>query len=41
MSQVRPDIALLWPSYTFFPLGALGILVGSSEQPGRPAAIYH
>jgi hypothetical protein len=27
MSQVRPDIALLWPSYTFFPLGALGILV--------------
>lgn len=27
MTPIRPDIALLWPSYTFFPLGALGILV--------------
>ncbi|HEY6958240.1 MAG TPA: hypothetical protein VI814_05415 [Candidatus Limnocylindria bacterium] len=27
MQPIRPDIALLWPSYTFFPLGALGILV--------------
>lgn len=24
---VRPDLALLWPSYTFFPLAALGVLV--------------
>lgn len=27
MPPIRPDIALLWPSYTFFPLGAIGILV--------------
>jgi hypothetical protein len=24
---VRPDLALLWPSYTFFPLAAVGVLV--------------
>ncbi|HKW77864.1 MAG TPA: hypothetical protein VJQ09_02120 [Candidatus Limnocylindria bacterium] len=24
---IRPALALLWPSYTFFPLAALGILV--------------
>src|SRR2546426_6120844 len=27
MSTVRPDLALLWPSYTLFPLAGLGILV--------------
>lgn len=26
MSPVRPNLALLWPSYTFFPLAGLGIL---------------
>src|SRR5256885_7563963 len=25
--MVRPDLILLWPSYTFFPLAALGVLV--------------
>ena len=25
--SVRPDLALLWPSYTLFPLAGLGILV--------------
>ncbi len=24
---IRPSLALLWPSYTFFPLAALGVLV--------------
>ena len=27
MSPVRPNLALLWPSYTFFPLAGIGILV--------------
>ncbi|HYK98422.1 MAG TPA: hypothetical protein VEU77_08525 [Candidatus Acidoferrales bacterium] len=27
MRAIRPDLALLWPSYTFFPLAALGVLV--------------
>ena len=27
MAAVRPDLALLWPSYTFFPLAAIGVLV--------------
>lgn len=27
MTTIRPDLALLWPSYTFFPLAALGVLV--------------
>ena len=27
MSPVRPNLALLWPSYTFFPLAGFGILV--------------
>lgn len=26
MSAVRPDLGLLWPSYTFFPLAGLGVL---------------
>ena len=27
MVTVRPDLTLLWPSYTLFPLAALGVLV--------------
>jgi hypothetical protein len=27
VTPIRPDLALLWPSYTFFPLAALGVLV--------------
>src|SRR5438105_6735923 len=27
MSLVRPNLALLWPSYTLFPLAGLGVLV--------------
>ena len=27
MNAVRPNLALLWPSYTFFPLAGLGVLV--------------
>ena len=27
MSPVRPNLALLWPSYTLFPLAGLGVLV--------------
>jgi hypothetical protein len=27
VSPVRPNLVLLWPSYTFFPLAGLGILV--------------
>jgi hypothetical protein len=27
VTPVRPDLALLWPSYTLFPLAGLGILV--------------
>ncbi len=27
MTPIRPDLVLLWPSYTFFPLAALGVLV--------------
>ena len=27
MSPVRPNLALLWPSYTLFPLAGLGILI--------------
>ncbi|HEY3218227.1 MAG TPA: hypothetical protein VGK15_03980 [Candidatus Limnocylindria bacterium] len=27
MTPIRPSLALLWPSYTFFPLAALGVLV--------------
>jgi hypothetical protein len=27
VNPVRPDLALLWPSYTLFPLAGLGILV--------------
>ena len=27
MTPIRPDLALLWPSFTFFPLAALAVLV--------------
>ena len=27
MAPVRPDLASLWPSYTFFPLAALAVLI--------------
>jgi hypothetical protein len=27
VTPIRPSLALLWPSYTFFPLAALGVLV--------------
>lgn len=27
MTTIRPDLALLWPSFTFFPVAALGVLV--------------
>ncbi len=27
MTPIRPSLALLWPSYTFFPLAALSVLV--------------
>jgi hypothetical protein len=27
MNAIRPDLALLWPSFTFFPLAALAVLV--------------
>jgi hypothetical protein len=27
MTAIRPDLALLWPSFTFFPLAALAVLV--------------
>ncbi len=27
MRPIRPDLALLWPTYTFFPLAAVGVLV--------------
>jgi hypothetical protein len=35
MNPVRPDLALLWPSFTFFPLAALAVLIfgASSADP--------
>ncbi|HEV8654695.1 MAG TPA: hypothetical protein VGR85_04190 [Candidatus Limnocylindria bacterium] len=27
MTPIRPDLALLWPSFTFFPLAALAVLI--------------
>ena len=27
MTPIRPSLALLWPSYTFFPIAAVGVLV--------------
>ena len=33
MTPVRPDPALIWPSYTLFPLAAIGILVFGVTAP--------
>jgi hypothetical protein len=38
MTPVRPDLALLWPSFTFFPLAALAVLVFGASS-GDPAMI--
>ena len=38
MTQVRPDLALLWPSFTFFPLAALAVLVFGATS-GDPVMI--
>lgn len=37
MSPVRPNLALLWPSYTFFPLAGFSILVFGAT--GRDATM--
>jgi len=37
VSPVRPNLALLWPSYTFFPLAGIGILVFGAS--GRDATM--
>lgn len=40
MTSVRPDLRLLWPSYTFFPLAGLAVLVfGIAGHDGVMAAI--
>jgi hypothetical protein len=40
VNAVRPDLALLWPSYTFFPLAALAVLVfGASAGDGVMVSI--
>lgn len=34
MRPIRPDLALIWPSYTLFPLAALAVLVfGAGRDP--------
>jgi hypothetical protein len=33
VTPVRPDPALIWPSYTLFPLAAIGILVFGATAP--------
>ena len=38
MTQVRPDLALLWPSFTFFPLAALAVLVFGASS-GDPVMV--
>ena len=38
MTAVRPDLALLWPSFTFFPLAALAVLVFGASS-GDPVMI--
>ena len=38
MSAIRPDIRLIWPSYTLFPLIGLGILVTGAGG-GDPAMV--
>jgi len=37
VNPVRPNLGLLWPSYTFFPLAGLGILVFGAS--GRDATM--
>ena len=37
MNRVRPNLGLLWPSYTFFPLAGLGVLVFGAS--GRDATM--
>jgi hypothetical protein len=40
MTSVRPDLVLLWPSYTFFPLAGLAVLAfGVAGHDGVMAAI--
>ena len=39
MSPVRPNLALLWPSYTFFPLAGIGILVFGASGGDAPMVI--
>ena len=40
MTSVRPDLLLLWPSYTFFPLAGLAVLVfGLAGHDGVMATI--
>jgi hypothetical protein len=38
VTAIRPDLALLWPSFTFFPLAALAILVFGASA-GDPVMI--
>lgn len=38
MSAIRPDLALLWPTFTFFPLAALAVLVFGATA-GDPVMI--
>lgn len=38
MAVIRPDLALLWPSFTFFPLAALAVLFFGAGA-GDPAMI--
>jgi hypothetical protein len=40
VTSVRPDLVLLWPSYTFFPLAGLAVLaLGVSRPDGVMATI--
>ena len=38
MNAIRPDLALLWPSFTFFPLAALAVLVFGASS-GDPVMV--
>src|SRR4029077_19510494 len=38
MTPIRPSLALLWPSFTFFPLAALGVLVFGAAS-GDPVMV--
>ncbi|HEV8534494.1 MAG TPA: hypothetical protein VGR87_02075 [Candidatus Limnocylindria bacterium] len=39
MSPIRPDLALLWPSYTLFPLAGLGILAFGASAGDRAMVV--